>query len=173
MRRRHLWYSLCVLVAFTTFTGPVTAVAWDDEGHMVVAALAYGKLTPTVKARADALVKLNPQYKSWVTGVPKAQQAKVAFMRAATWPDFIKRAKGYQQKDDPTGSNAARNIGYSDKLKHGYWHYEDLPFSPDGTPSQNPATPNAETQIDAFRTVLTDPNASDGLKSYVRVPKIV
>jgi hypothetical protein len=133
---------------------------------MTVAAFAYDRLEPTVRARVDTLLKLNPQRASWVKGIKKTSQGEVAFMRAGTWPDFIKGAKGYTNDKDATGPDAARNIGYTDKLQHRYWHYKDLPFSPDGTPTKDPTSPNAGTQIDAFRAVLSDPGASDDLKSY-------
>ena len=86
-------------------------------------------------------------------------------MRAATWPDIIRTAPGYRADpiDDP---GATQNIGYADKLQHRYWHYKDLPFSPDGTPTQPPPEPNAETQIRALRTALASPTTSDDVKSY-------
>ncbi len=49
---------------------------------------------------------------------------------------------------------------------HRYWHYKDIPFSPDGTPTKGSPEPNAETQILAFRSVLASPTASDDPKSY-------
>ena len=38
------------------------ALAWNDRGHMIVAALAYEQLEPAARDRVDALLKLNPQY---------------------------------------------------------------------------------------------------------------
>jgi len=157
----------CAFTALLTLIVlPGAAPAWDDEGHMIVAALAYDRLDSSVRARADALVRMNAQYQSWTGGVATASQGKVAFMKAATWPDYIKTAPGYKNDKDPTGPDAARNIGYGDHLQHRYWHYKDLPLSQDGTPTKNPTEPNAQTQIDAFRAVLADPNASDALKSF-------
>src|SRR5262249_14001783 len=49
--------------------------------------------------------------------------------------------------------------------QHRYWHFIDLPFSPDGTPLQQPVAPNAQTQITAFRTRLAS-NAPTDVKSY-------
>jgi hypothetical protein len=48
---------------------------------------------------------------------------------------------------------------------HKYWHFIDMPFSTDNTPLINPDTPNALTQISAFRATLAS-NADDNLKSY-------
>src|SRR5262249_28356996 len=91
-----------------------TARAWDDEGHMIVAAIAYERLDPLVRKHVDALLTLNPNYKDWVMGVAKKDRGETAFLQAATWPDFIKRAKGYTNDKDVTSPNASRNIGYSD-----------------------------------------------------------
>lgn len=39
--------------------------------------------------------------------------------RGATWADDIKDEAGYSDSGDtPTSHNAARNIGYADKLRH-------------------------------------------------------
>ena len=143
------------------------ASAWNDFGHMIVAAIAYDHLTPTVRTHVDALLRLNPSYQEWVTRIDKQDKRKVAFMKAATWPDMIKIDYRYTNDGDrPKGPEAGRNIGYADKLIHRYWHYIDIPFSPDGTALTDPDIPNAQTQIVAFRETLKDSGASDELKSY-------
>jgi hypothetical protein len=144
-----------------------TASAWDSFGHMMVATIAYNDLTPAVRKKVAPLLKLNPDYKLWINGVATANQGKIAFVMAATWPDAIKSEKGYTNDGEhPTDPNAAANIGYSDKLMHRYWHFIDEPFSPDGTPLVQPLTPNAQTQIAAFRKTLASADATAGLKSY-------
>jgi hypothetical protein len=143
------------------------APAWDGWGHMTVAAIAYQNLTPTAKTKIAVLLKKNPNYKQWVTGVSKQNQPQIAFLMAATWPDAIKNMKGYTNDGNtPSGPDASRNIGYSDKLQHRYWHFIDTPFSPDGTALIEPVAPNAQTQIAVFRTTLGSPSASAALKSY-------
>lgn len=154
-----LWLVLCALAG--------KASAWNDRGHMIVAAIAYDRLKPEVKARVDGLLRQNPEYASWTSGVAKARVKRVAFMRAATWPDFIKSAPGYENDGNrPKGPDASRNTGYDDRLQHRYWHYIDIPFSTDGTPLEYPPEPNALTQIAAFEEVLASPVQSDALKSY-------
>lgn len=159
------------IVAFLTLAlsifGTSHALAWNSFGHMTVAAIAYEQLTPAARTKADALLKLNPNYKDWVAGVADADKDKVAFVMAATWPDFIKHAKGYKNDGEiPKGPDVAKNVGYSDKLMHKYWHYIDLPFSPDGTKLIQAQVPNAKTQIADFRKTLGSATASDELKSY-------
>jgi hypothetical protein len=81
------------------------ASAWWDEGHMQIAALAYDQLTPAVRAKVDALIRLNPQYASWIAGVPPGKAAQYAFVRAASWADDIKGSElGFTATgDSPTG----------------------------------------------------------------------
>ena len=141
-------------------------MAWWDGGHMQIAAVAYDRLDPAVRAKVDALIKLNPDYSKWIGGVADADRDRFAFVHASTWADDIKGEDGYTDSGDtPTSHNAARNIGYADKLRHKYWHYLDLPFSPDGTAVRPPDPVNALTQIKALTTALAS-NASDDVKSY-------
>jgi len=151
------------------------AFGWDDEGHMAVAYVAYQSLTAATKARVKTRLKKNPSYKTWKKSLPAgtstADADMMIFMLAATWPDMIKQDSSYQN-DGPNGGDtppndatASQNIGYKDKLRHKYWHFIDTPFSTDGTPLPAIPSPNAETQITAFRTVLAS-NKSDALKSY-------
>jgi hypothetical protein len=153
----------------------VPASAWSGPGHMAVAFVAYQNLTPTVRSRVDALVRLNPKIDQWNAMIPSSTSAArrrlMLFMIASTWADQIKN-DGEHHADGthggnrpPTDGTADRNIGYTDTAMHKYWHFIDLPFSTDGTPLEDPPVPNAETQIEALRAVLAS-NSSDELKSY-------
>jgi hypothetical protein len=148
---------------------------WGSIGHMAVGYVAYGQLNPGTKDRVNALLKLNPDYKKWLTLIPEGTSAKdqqmMIFMIAATWPDQIKSETGYTDDgpdpkgNRPDGDTSKQNIGYSDHLHHKYWHFVDTPFTQDGTPLGSIPTPNAGTQITAFRKVLSS-NKPDELKSY-------
>jgi hypothetical protein len=141
--------------------------AWNDFGHMTVAAVAWRHLRPVARARASALLRLNPDYSRWVDGVAPEQQDVIAFLRASTWADAIKHEPGYiDDGERPDGPDANANIGYEDRREHRYWHYVDVPFSPDGTRLPEIRTPNAATRIAQFRQVLNDPTAAARLKSY-------
>jgi hypothetical protein len=134
---------------------------------MQVAEIAWQHLTAASRARVSTLLKLNPNYHSWIANVPAAKRKQVAFVRAATWPDFIKTAAGYTNDSDtaPPGPASSQNIGYSDHLQHRYWHFIDTPFSTDGTALVQPVAPNAETQIELFTAAIAS-DASDDIKSY-------
>ena len=162
-----------ILTAIALGLAATPAFAWDDFGHMVVAAIAYERLkgSPQVRAKVDALIKLNPDYKTWIVNVAAVQRGEVAFLMAARWPDAIKRESAYTNDgadngETPTEPVASLNIGYRDKARHKYWHYEDVGFSTDGTAVEPAKVPNAETQIVRFRATLASPKAGAGLKSY-------
>lgn len=153
----------------------VPAYGWNGRGHMMVAAAAYLKLNQKTKDRVDALLKLNPDRPNWLILIPKGTSAKdqkmMVFMIAATFPDRIKSNSAYHN-DGPSGGNrpptdgtADRNTGFDDFARHKYWHFVDTPFSTDGTALGEIPSPNAQTQITAFRAVLAS-DSTDALKAY-------
>src|SRR6266852_5578134 len=79
---------IAILVGSLLFAGD--ASAWSLRGHMMVAAAAWDQLTPQAKARSNGLLKLNPNYRKWIAGIPAAPRSKTAFTRAAGWADDIK-----------------------------------------------------------------------------------
>ncbi|UTP39769.1 S1/P1 nuclease [Phenylobacterium sp. LH3H17] len=141
------------------------ALAWNARGHMAVAVIAWDQMTPPAQARASALLQRNPYYSSWTNGVPAANRDVVAFARAATWPDQIRSDGDYA--DDQVDSPPTTDGGYQPpRYKHRYWHYKDLPFTPDNTPTEAPPEPNAATQIRALSADLGAPATSDDRKSF-------
>ena len=163
LRGRRLAASfLCVALAVCT----APARAWNAHGHMLIAAIAWEELTPKVRARVGELLKLNPDYATWTQGTPEAERTHIAFLKAATWPDTIRTAPGYQTDSIAlSGPAASQNIGYADRLVHPYWHYWNGPLSADGSPPHLTEAPNASTQIEAFTRAIGS-NASDDVKSY-------
>ncbi len=170
-------WPLAAIVIAGSLTQP--AIAWDGFGHMVVASVAYRKLDSKTRARVDALLALNPYFSratEWPAQLPStvtaATRSRYIFMLAATWPDQIKSDGAYHNDgsrngDVPDGPAAAQNTGYDDFNRHKYWHFVDTPFSQDGTDVSSFVipSPDAKTQIDAFRMVLKSDSA-DPLKSY-------
>jgi hypothetical protein len=153
---------------------PTSLFAWGAIGHMTVAYVAYQKLAPAAKARVRELLKLNPDYANWEKQIPAGTSAedhdRMIFMMASVWPDDIKGESQYSDDgtdggNTPGGGPSSQNVGYSDPLRHKYWHFVDTPFSPDQTPLPAVPRPNAQTQIVAFRAVLASAQP-DALKSY-------
>jgi hypothetical protein len=127
---------------------PAAARAWNPQGHMMVAALAYQQLEPAARAKVGSLLRLNPDYPRWVAGVAPADRDRIAFLRAANWADDLREAPGYTDEPQPP------RPGYQDHQKHKDWHYINIPFSLDGTAVRPPATPNVKTQIATLRREL-------------------
>lgn len=154
------------------------SLAWWDEGHMRIAAMAWDLMSPAARAEASRLLELNPEYDEWVAAVPKPPAGgakdikRYVFIRASVWADDIKEMKRYKDasntpKDLPTNANAGQNIGYGDLLIHGYWHYKDIPFSTDGSTLPEPDAVNAVSQIKLFIDSLPkSAGKSDDIRSY-------
>jgi hypothetical protein len=169
----------CTSAVFMAAILAQPVMAWDSFGHMTVASIAYRKLDPVTRKRVDALLMMNPYFSDatkWSAQIPDGTTAAVRsryiFMLAATWPDEIKSDEDYHNDgshngDVPDGPEVNRNTGFDDFNRHKYWHFIDAPFSQDGTDVSSIAipSPNAKTQIDAFRAVLNS-GAPDPLKSY-------
>jgi hypothetical protein len=140
--------------------------AWNDFGHMAIAAIAYPQLSAPAKQRVSVLLQKNPDYAEWVRGVPPAERERIAFMKAAVWPDAIKRNPDYSDIPDRFAPALSPNSGYRDKLQHRSWHYINNPFTPDRTPAHPAATPNLQTQIATLRRVLREKTSSMDTQSY-------
>jgi hypothetical protein len=162
------------LAAALSFQAPVGA--WNDRGHMLVAFIAFNRLTPGVKTRVGRLLALNPQFKAWTNHLPAGttgeERTLTAFLQASLWPDFIKGEPKYITDGSdggntpPPGPSAAQNIGYADFNRHKYWHFKDIAFSDDGTATVAPPAVNAQSEIELMRTALSASGTSDDIKSY-------
>src|SRR5689334_2174134 len=94
-----------LLLITLVFAGPISyAAAWGDLEHMMVAAIAYDRLTPEVRDKVTALLRFNPHYAAWVADVPEHEQARIAFLRASRWPDDIKSDSIYTQDGEQGGN---------------------------------------------------------------------
>jgi len=168
----HRYFITLTLSTIGLVQTPV--LAWNNYGHMTVAYIAYQKLTPQARAKANALLTKNPDFPNWLAMVPAGTSAAdknlMLFMIAATWPDRIKRAAGYNEDNPsdpnkPDGPISFQNIGFTDHYRHRCWHFIDVAFTQDNT-SPLPATPvpNAKERIELFRPALG--SNDDDLKSY-------
>jgi hypothetical protein len=167
MKRVMIWLGLIATAVTSRSVG-----AWDGYGHMTVAYVAYQKLTPQTRARATALLKLNPDYNNWVAMMPsgssQSEKDLMAFMIAATWPDRVKSAPGYRE-DNPAnpslcGAVSSQNIGFADHFRHRCWHFVDVAFTQDNSSLPAIPVPNAEERLAQFRPALSGNN--DDLKAY-------
>ena len=167
---------ILLVIATVVLAGGLVAPAygWNTYGHMAVAYVAYQKLTPTAKARVKDLLALNPKHDEWVSWVPAgtspADTDMMVFMLAAQWADEIKGDSTFSDDgsnggNTPDGAPSSQNTGYSDLLKHKYFHFVDTPFTNDGSALPAIPTPNAQERIALFRGVLAS-NSDDKLKSY-------
>ena len=165
------------LIALTLAAAVAPSFAWNGFGHMVVADVAYRDLeahAPQLLTRVNGLLRLNPNYSKWISGVAKSSQEEVAFVQAAHWADDIKDSgSGYYEdgaNDGDTGAEpvSSYNLGYAptDTAMHKYWHFIDDGFSPDGTPVLATPAPNAEDRITLFMQTIASTTAADALKSY-------
>jgi hypothetical protein len=104
-------------IAVFAFVGTKRAYAWGNFGHEEVAAAAYDQLTQAARDGVNALLMKNPQYGDWVNGVAKKSQARIAFVMAATWLEWIKKQKNYVSDGSdngdrpPPGPEASQNVG--------------------------------------------------------------
>jgi hypothetical protein len=171
----HASHRVTAILTIWLIATNMSLFAWDGLGHMAVGYVAYNKLTTKTKTRVNVLLHLNPDYNKWVglvpTGTPAKFKRRMVFMIAATWPDQIKGESGFTDDgtdggNRPDGPPSSQNTGYSDHLRHRYFHFVDMPFTQDGT-THLPAIPmpNAEERITLFRGVLASSDP-DELKSY-------
>jgi len=63
MRRLRVALISCAVLLASTRD---VALAWHDTGHMIVAQIAYLRLTPAAKARVDALLIAPPDRRPWI-----------------------------------------------------------------------------------------------------------
>ncbi|MCE9558031.1 MAG: S1/P1 nuclease [Armatimonadetes bacterium] len=106
--------------------------AWNDTGHMLVAAVAQEDLKPAVLARVNELLKIN------LAPEDKPNKPTNTFYMAACWAD--------DHKDSDNGP----------------WHYINIHFREDGKPTKNEAlNQNVAWAINKFKAVLSDKAASD------------
>ena len=66
---------LAIAAAASQLGAATQAFAWGDVGHKIVCQLAYLELTPAAKAKVDALIALDPKFRT--------------FAASCTWPDMF------------------------------------------------------------------------------------
>lgn len=168
--------SLAVFLCAFVIASP--AWTWNNAGHKTVAYLAYSKLNQKARQRVDALLSHHPMYAEFTKdAAPGKGLSRIAFENFATWPDSIRGDKRFV--DTPHMDAACRPVGspkpapgpvfpgFPDMQKHQDWHYDDIPFSTDGTPTHPSCAPNALTQINAILQDLASPSVPDDRKTFL------
>lgn len=147
---------------------PTTASAWHNQGHMMVAEVAWKHMSSGAKCRAVWLLNSDPEYVRGLQNPTGISWRKALFVNAATWPDRIKATGSgfYSDGDDANavGTAATLNVGLSDKRRHKYWHFADFEVPNSG--AHPVPTVNALERIKAFTQVLSDPTTAKPLKAY-------
>lgn len=95
---------------------PAVAVAWNEYGHTLVAKVAYDQLVhngdKAVRDRLDDILQKHPHRAHVLdakrpTGADAPSEAEWRFLRAATWPDWVRPAER-QPDPDPVHAAAVR-----------------------------------------------------------------
>jgi S1/P1 Nuclease len=132
------------------------AYAWNSTGHKAISLLAYQRLTPAVRQRIDGLLAKHPDYSKWTEGVPAGQRGRAAFLAASVWPDNIRNDPRFHN-DDQAATPAIPGLPEGAQARHAEWHYIDLPFSTDATPTVPPSKSNALMELKELQSVEHNP----------------
>ena len=173
--RKRLVALTTAVTLLITLTEP--ARAWNDAGHMLVARIAWLRMTPEQRAKVSDVLKHHPHYESYLIAkcpddIPREEWA---FLKAATWSDYIRPPKSLD-----AGKIAAHE---RHKFHRGVWHYVNFPYHAGQKESTLPQHPlpnetNILDQIDHSQKVLRGklkndagavPGISDDANRAVRV----
>lgn len=136
------------------------AFAWNDAGHMLIARIAWLRMTPAERAKVSDVLKQHPHYESYLIAkcpddVPREEWA---FLRAATWSDYIRPPKTMEPEKIATHERY--------KFHRGPWHYVNFPYRAGQPESTLPRDPlpnetNILQQIETSQKVLQKVLKSD------------
>jgi len=126
---KTLFRRLVVVGLFFVFL--LNTLAWNESGHLQIAALAYEELSDADRKAADDILTNHVKYATWKSehaayraDTPPAQQVSLGFYvftRAAVWPDEIR--------------------DYDRPETHAYWHFITYPLKPKTFPYRVPLSP--------------------------------
>lgn len=141
--------SLSAVSCLLLFVCAAPAYAWNHTGHMAVALLAYRKLTPQERAAAQALLRVHPHYDRYLAAERPREfsEEEWVFLRAATWPDWVRGSRQHPEHD-------------LHQYHHAAWHYINKPYVPQADASRftqaelTPPEPNAVTVLDESARIV-------------------
>ncbi|HST53430.1 MAG TPA: S1/P1 nuclease [Pyrinomonadaceae bacterium] len=127
MKRIFTILVLCLTIA----SAQKSVFAWHDTGHMLVAQIAYLRLTPVAKAKVDSL---------FVT--PQGKRPLIYLCAGYYSPETCEKTY------DPVTIAVWMDDFRGDSLNDTYasWHYVDIPFF-DGVPERADAGPEPENAL--------------------------
>lgn len=155
---------LANLAGVLALLAPSSAPAWHNQGHMMVAEVAWQHMSSGARCRAIWLLNSDKEYALGLQNPTGIAWRRALFVNAATWPDRIKANTSGFHDDSVKSAHAAQNVGYGDKLRHKYWHFADFEVPNTGT-HPVPAV-NALERIKLFTQALSDPTTPKALKAY-------
>jgi hypothetical protein len=119
-----------VIVAF----GGSAARAWNGVGHMVVAKLAFDRLSADEQDRLAEVLKQHPHYDNYLAASrPDGVDERLwTVMRSGVWSDWIRPPRRLQQ--DPATHPVYR-------FHRGPWHYVNFPLKAHQSENELPAAP--------------------------------
>jgi hypothetical protein len=153
-RRISVWFLIPLVIVVLSIV-PV-AFGWNGTGHKAIALIAYEKLTPTARKQIDGLLSKHPDYPKWTDGVRARQRGSTAFLAASIWPDQIRNDPRFHDDNRPA-TPPIPGLPAGAQARHAGWHFIDMPFSTDGTPTIPPEVPNVLTKLKDFAAVGTMP----------------
>jgi len=159
------------------------AFAWNDTGHMTVALIAYRSFSKAEKEKLQAILKGHPHYDLFLwpdkdkidailTDHPEykfflkadrpsgVDEAEWAFIRAATWPDWVRPPKGHGQVKPE----------WVTKYHEGPWHYINKAYL---WPDKSSTVPKDNLKVPTPNVVTQIPENLNGIKAASAEDKAV
>jgi hypothetical protein len=136
--RRQFKRGIAIAVTFLILCTPSISLGWGPGGHMMVASIAFKRLNPNAKAKAQALLALP------IEPTDKTNKTK-DFVNAAHWADDIRDVAGFGQFAD--------------------LHFIDTSFSNDGTTLPALPTPNIVTALQENLAILKNPSSDQNAQA--------
>jgi hypothetical protein len=139
------------------------AQAWNDAGHKTVALLAFREPVDGWKVRAIQILEKHPHFELFLdkdrpSGVDRNEWI---FVRAATWPDFVRPKKGHPRPG-------------IDEFHLGDHHFIDRPVIPTGQEGDfdlaklEPKAPHALSALDEAAAKLKAADTPDKDRAVCR-----
>jgi hypothetical protein len=100
------------------------AYGWNEDGHKIVALIAWSKMTPEIQSKSAQLIRSHPRFDDHFAGnmpmdistAPAAVQDEWLFAHAAIWPDQVRS----------TGNGVTRRDVFD--FHRARWHFINLPI---------------------------------------------